>query len=432
AARSERVERAPEGLSSAAWAFILVGGACVLLLLGGIVVLALLPSQGPAGAQGPPPPGFNDRPAKRERPPLPPLALPEAPAPLPIRAHDLEKERTVKLPGKAARLCVGGGGRFLVLRLEGWKVLAVFDFDELRVVREITLDEREAVFAAGMRSLMVWLPDARRLQRFDLLTGDKEAEGRFDLPDGQLVSFCMGHASAGPLVASVSERKAVLIDPATLKEIPLPPVLREKEWDEGDPIPQELPGDLYWAGATGRLLGHTGSGPGMPSGIKAVSFRDGKVVRKSEHAGAWHVVPGPDGRHLYVGGHGVLTDAVGEVRDAAFSQPRGSGFASNLYLPAHHGPFYLHAQTYDFSPEEKQLPMGTVRVFRLGSREPIATLGKTAVCPYNGKGIDDSVWGPVRGVGIENTLHLVPKAKLLAVLPASRDELRLYPLDLGE
>jgi hypothetical protein len=38
--------------------------------------------------------------------------------------------------------------------------------------------------------------------------------------------------------------------------------------------------------------------------------------------------------------------------------------------------------------------------------------------------------GSLRGVGMEKCVHLIPRAKLLVVLPATRDRLLLHPLDL--
>jgi hypothetical protein len=63
-----------------------------------------------------------------------------------------------------------------------------------------------------------------------------------------------------------------------------------------------------------------------------------------------------------------------------------------------------------------------VRVFILGDKRPIATYDNTAVCKYG--------WEGLRGLRIEYSLHLIPKAKLLAIVPESRAELRLYPADL--
>jgi hypothetical protein len=36
----------------------------------------------------------------------------------------------------------------------------------------------------------------------------------------------------------------------------------------------------------------------------------------------------------------------------------------------------------------------------------------------------------LRDLGIEHSLHLIPRAKVLIVVPEARDELRLYPADL--
>ena len=41
-------------------------------------------------------------------------------------------------------------------------------------------------------------------------------------------------------------------------------------------------------------------------------------------------------------------------------------------------------------------------------------------------------WGALQGLGIVNCVHLIPRAHLIAVVPASRDKLLLYPFDVEE
>jgi hypothetical protein len=223
----------------------------------------------------------------------------------------------------------------------------------------------------------------------------------------------MGHASAGPLLVGVGGRGPQLLDLETFKTIPVPVAPGgARPLDDGN----------YWAGASGRIFGHTGNG-GQPNGVRTVILDESGVRRYGEHKGTWFVVPGPDDRHVYAGGHGVVSEQVKTVANVPFSMGPNSGFASHLYLPAHHGPFYLHAQTIDdFGGGSDKIPVGTVRIHILGDKAPILTFSKSAVAKYG--------WEGLRGFGIENSLHLIPKAKLLVIVPDSRAELRLYPADL--
>jgi hypothetical protein len=384
----------------------------------------------PRTSKLPPPPRTRPRPAPEnprdppviaprkepEPPPAARLELPPLPAPLEISPPAVKAETPYKLPEAARALRVGGGGRFLILHLPEARKFGVFDVNEAKIVRYIPAAEDEVLFAAGMTKLLVFLPGARLIQRYNLLTGEREQIGKLDLPDGKIEAFCLGYASAGPLLVSVANHGAQLFEIEKFRPITLPADNRPGR--EGGPRPLE--GGLYWAGATGRVFGHTGN-YGMPNGVKTLVLDSG-VEEYGEHQGTWFVVPGPDDRHVYAGGHGVVSNQVKRVDDVPFSMGPGSGFASHLYLPAAHGPYYLHAQTIEDFGRGDKTPVGTVRIYMFGSKEPIATYSNTAVAKYG--------WDGLRGFGIENSIHLIPRAKLLVIVPGSRDELRLYPADL--
>ena len=105
-----------------------------------------------------------------------------------------------------------------------------------------------------MNHLISYLPSTGVIRRHHLLTGKQEQVDKLELPAGDILAFCMGHASAGPLLVGVAGQAARLFDPATFKEIPLP--------TEGQPVnagPPRLEGGNYWAGATGRVFGNTGN-----------------------------------------------------------------------------------------------------------------------------------------------------------------------------
>ncbi len=373
-----------------------------------------IPEVKPGGVRG----GNNARViGKNENEPgvLPPFGLPPLPDPLDIKPAPIQAETSVKMPAPIGSVRVGGGGRFLVLHFPQIRQIGIFDVNEAKVTRYISPAEPDIRFAAGMTKLVVFSPQMRDIRRFNLLDGARDLDAVLILPPGKIESFCMGHASHGPLLVSVAGHGAKLYDIERFREIPLPEAKEPRHT-------HRLDGGNYWAGATGRVFGHTGN-YGMPNGVNTVVFTDGGPQKFGQHKGTWFVMPGPDDRHVYAGGYGVVSDRVTPVTNVPFSMGEGEGFASHLYLPAHHGPYYLHAQTIeDVGGRGLGQPVGTVSVFVLGDKEPIATYRNTAVCRYG--------WEGLRGLGIEHSLHLIPRAKLLIIVPGSRDELRLYPADL--
>src|SRR5262249_6900935 len=86
------------------------------------------------------------------------------------------------------------------------------------------------------------------------------------------------------------------------------------------------------------------------------------------------------------------------------------------------GRSYLQASTFEHPGRAKDIPVGTIRIFVLGDKKPIAEYRNTVVSKHGWQGLGE--------LGIEYSIHLIPKAKLLVVVPDSRDELHLYPADL--
>ena len=85
--------------------------------------------------------------------------------------------------------------------------------------------------------------------------------------------------------------------------------LRLRGWACAIRTGARLEGGLYWAGATGRVFGHTGN-YGQPNGVKTVVLEGSKVQQYGQHQSTWFVIPGPDDRHVYAGGHGVISNPV--------------------------------------------------------------------------------------------------------------------------
>jgi hypothetical protein len=347
-------------------------------------------SPGPAPTANPPVvadrrrPGAPAQPAVRSRRIVTPqqpapapgaakLELPPLPDPVERRTAPLNGETPYRLPEPVGSLRVGGGGRFLILHFRKARKFGVFDANVAKIVRWIPAAQDDVSYAAEMTTLVVFLPGAKVIQRYSLLTGEREAVGKLEVADGKIEAFCMGHASAGPLLVGVAGQGARLFEIDRFKEIALPP--GEGDLSSGGPAtPRLLDGGTYWAGATGRVLGYTGN-YGMPNGVHTVVFAGGGIQRYGQHVSSWFVVPGPDDKHVYSGGHGVLSERLQPVSNFAYSMISGSGHASHLYLPAHHGPYYLHAAAMG----EAGTAPGTVRVFLPGDKKPIRHL------PENGR-----------------------------------------------
>lgn len=286
----------------------------------------------------------------------------------------------------------------------------------------------------------MFLPRAKVFQRYDLTTGARElvapAEGRIQprpewdtggrsqpqptvLPVGRVTAFCMGHASAGPFIMGIENGPPGVYDLETLRPVSLP----------GQ---RALTGGWYWAGATSRLLGNSGTDGGMPNGAAAVSLKPGGVEVHSQHVPSSYVVPGPDDALVFAGSYGIVTPktepAAGVAERAVYKHVPGKA----LYLPACHGPYYLAVDRPDLAadparpPAPTPKPLGTtVRVYRVRDAQPIATLADVPVGRTAGAG----AFGPRFEVKLEDHVHLIPRAKLVVALTDGRDALRLIPFD---
>src|SRR5262249_26760577 len=146
----------------------------------------------PPGARGP------GQPKEPPRGPGPSSLKP--PAPVPVQAPALDQDKVVRdLPSTIGDVAVGGGGRFLVLTLPQVRKIAIFDVNQAKVATYLPIAEDNVKIAAGMDKLMAALPTSNILQRWNLLTGEREVSAPLPLA-GTLTGVCMGSASNGPLL----------------------------------------------------------------------------------------------------------------------------------------------------------------------------------------------------------------------------------------
>jgi hypothetical protein len=337
-----------------------------------------------------------------EREPDPPRAAESRP-PAPIKEAPLKRPiETRRLPASADALVVGGGGRFLVLRLPSLRKLAVFDANEARVVKYLPLDEPDAHFAAGLDSLFVALPKAGRIVRYSLATFGRD--GSFPLPaEGAVQHLLMGSGSRGPLLLATAVDRGpgvLLLDPRTLTPLDV-----DTKTFGGPRSDQFLR-----VSADGRVF--TSYNPGLSPQGHLIRVLEGKTIKQHGlDAGMLiygHATPGPDGRHVYTTYGPFTTEGkpVGKLpaRDTAYSLPAAEGGAFALNIDLSRG------------------PRRTLTVHLAGDPRPLEELFAVDL-PR-----DINTWDRER-LGNDQRITFIPSAKLLVVLPESNDRLRLYRAD---
>ncbi len=145
----------------------------------------------------------------------------------PGKEQKLDQDKMeVKLAGSIDGLCIGGGGRYVILHLATERKLAVFDATVLKVVKYIPLTEDKICFAASRDKLVIAYPKANALQRWNLKTFEKEVTAAFP-GKGELSLLLMGHDSDGPLfiLSSAGDRNTAasygFFNPRTFQLLPL-------------------------------------------------------------------------------------------------------------------------------------------------------------------------------------------------------------------
>ena len=144
---------------------------------------------------------------KAQRGPLAPTVL----------ANDIE----VPLAGRVDAVARGGGGRFLLMRTSRTKEIHVFDANQAQIVYKIPARESGTRFVAGSDKIFVCDPIDKKLYRYDLFSGEFEAEEK--LPNAALHTIAIGAGSSGPLylLTSTASKKLRILhfDSATLKQL---------------------------------------------------------------------------------------------------------------------------------------------------------------------------------------------------------------------
>lgn len=331
------------------------------------------------------------------------------PAALMITPPKLDKDLTVReLPGAMNDVAVGGGGRFLLLGLPSQRKIAMFDVSEAKVVHYFPVGGDDFSFAAGLTKMVVLIPSTKIIQRYDLLTREREVTAT--LPVAHAASqVLMGSASEGPVVVSGGERfggssGSSFLDLKTLKPIDL---VRKGDGSRGfTPGFSRVSGD-------GTVFGAWESGT-SPSGLQTYVLQGRELQSHYDHTSVGHIVPGPDGKYLFTAS-GIYTNQLKSV-----------GTEKGYVLPSAHGNFYMRLSFGSrFEPGgggKKDLALHMV-----GDSRPLMHLPHVVDLG----GGDDVRFGFTK-FGADKRIHFIPDGKVFVTLPFANDKVHVHRFDVDE
>ncbi|MBN9120563.1 MAG: hypothetical protein J0I06_15660, partial [Planctomycetes bacterium] len=342
------------------------------------------------------------------RPPVPPVRPPADPPPGEPTVPGTE----VKLAAEVAEVCVGGGGRFLIVTLPKVKQVAIFDANQSKVVKHLPMAAERALIAAGADQLVVGYPDNNVIQRWSLTTFEKEASAGSPV-EGTLAALCMGSDSRGPLYVGTASRDrfragaAHFLDPATLK------VLDVKITEGQMPVD----GTYVRASADGTVFGMRNGAGGEPHTVTTIVFggeRSASVTRSWGLNGSV-LAPSPNGRFVYTNGA-----VYGSKLALIHPDPPPKQFPRS-YLPSAQGYYYMRL---DYKTWDRL--GGAVSFFLEGSERPFAQLAGV-----EGVSNEQIAYGNNRdALTPDRRVFFLPDAKSVVTIPGSNDRLILRHFDV--
>ena len=341
--------------------------------------------------------------AKSANPPTRPVVV------APIAPPALDRDKIVRpLPGAIADLVVGAGGRYIIMRLAGQQVLAVFDVQAAKVVKQIPLAEENVQLAAGAERLVVIFPQAKLVHLWNLKTLQRERSVLLpeNVSSHTIHQFCMGSASAGPLFLYLAdEKRTVALELDTM-------ATTDVHWSHWAPNNAYGPLDMRVSPDGSMLIGWGGGW----AGCEVAFFNQGKQTGSNPNIEFWayggsFALPSADSRFIFTPS-AILSRAI-----AATKMPALGG--AYIVPASEPGYFLALAKIGAYDHVSDKLDSGQMGVYNYDHRL-LFSLG----------GLDELKSGsPLRW---EKRIHYYPLAGVLVTIGGEQDRLILRRVTLVE
>lgn len=364
--------------------------------------------------QPPPPP---PRPRRIDEPEIAPkkakLAFPPVNS-IALKPAPLSEDRVeLKLPGKVTETCVGGGGRYWILKIPDSKQLAIFDANLAKIAKYLPLASGNVRFAAGMNKLVLVYPDTELIARYNLETFEKETTAQLPFK-GVVKSVAMGSACGGPLLVHYGKGAGAL-DPAPIAMVDLATFKELELGNEGfragmGGFPRFRDQMQFRVSPDGRVYGSWSTGV-SPSGLSSVVLGESGARSRYAHDSVGSVVPMEDGTLLTSSGK-----YTPELKAMGKREP-------GERVPAQQGNWYLkiiYANTTGL-PNREPGPIKLL-VHMLGDDRSLFSLTEQNVLnnPFGGD------------LTIDKRILFSPAGGLIAILVGNNDKLVLNRFDLQD
>lgn len=313
----------------------------------------------------------------------------------------LSKTPTViPLKSSVSSVAVGGGGRFLVLKIVGQ--VAVFDVNQAAVVGYVPLPNTKCLVTAGAECLVIFDPDTSTMERWSLADLSLEKSNQLQV-NVRLSALTMGSAAKGPILlgSPVSNKDLAVIDGDTLE--PLPSMVDSV--NHGSIIP-----DQVRVSADGRLVTAWRTSV-RPNGFWLLTRQGNRFTTRFEPISCGSLLPSADARYVLTSS-GVFTR---RLRSAGF------GESGHVLIPAVRGAFYLAFRPPN--PLDRKSPP-QVTLHTNGKTRELAEL--PTLLPV----VAESPTQRVDRNDLDRRLWFIPAAKLVIQLSGINNQLTLYRIDV--
>ncbi len=317
------------------------------------------------------------------------------------------------LPGVVSRVCVGAGGRLILLLIPDLKKLAVFDVEKAKITQYLSVAEEDVHIAAGMDKLFIASENLGTLERYDLATLKKQVTAKLPL-EGRIGALFMGSASNGPLFLCGTEGLLAL-NTTALTEHPFKWLQHNGEASDRSPFSFKNDVPQLLISANGRVIVN------CSSGSLSIFRRQGEhsfvgVHATTQNGRMQNGLPSADGRVIYGDGNAFNVTGVPTGR-------RSEDTTGSWLVPAVENAFYVSLKQTGNRNTTLEFAMA---IGIQGTDRPVVSITET-------NGLDGLVSYPSgQSARLDQHLFFVPDAGLLAVLPMSKDRLFLHRIDIEQ
>ncbi len=217
-------------------------------------------------------------------------------------------KKSVPLPGAITDVVAARGGRMLLLTMQRDKKLAVFDCNSAAIVEVLPLASDNVVVVGTLDHAIVFDRTKDLIERWSLKTFKKELTVKPPF-NGVVKTAVAGSASRGPILVLWSGRTDAL-SRVTCTTVAVDS-LQEKRITATGRFGSISHRDVMHvrASANGRVFGMWATSH-SPQGLNVGILLDDKLTGLNQHTSVGHVIPSPDGMHLFTGIGGVFSNSL--------------------------------------------------------------------------------------------------------------------------